>query len=153
MRSGIPRDAVTLVQRVSDRSATAQAQRGHADGGGVSRRYAVSRPHKYGAKAVEINGYRFPSQREAQRYLELRLLERAGAIVGLELQPKFQIEILSPIGEVVNCGRYTADFRYLDKATGQHVIEDAKSPATRTTAYRLRKRIVEAQYGIAIREI
>jgi hypothetical protein len=46
---------------------------------------------------------------------------------------------------------YTADFRYVD-ASGAVVVEDVKSGPTKTTAYRLRKRLVETIYGITITE-
>ena len=106
---------------------------------------------KYRAVRTEVNGITFASKREAKRFCELKMLEKAGEVINLELQPRFDLEVLSPIGEVVKIGRYTADFRY------QHflreVVEDVKSPASRTEAYMLRKRHVEAQYGIRIQEI
>lgn len=113
---------------------------------------AVSR-QKYRAKPTWVGGIRFASKREAARYLDLLLLEKAGEIKALELQPKFPIEMLRPsTGEVIACGRYTADFVYYDVRTGAVVIEDVKSSATATEAYRLRKRLVEAQYAIQITE-
>lgn len=110
------------------------------------------RPAKYAAKPVTVDGLRFDSRREARRYHELELLCRAGAITELELQPVFPIRVEGPQG-LIQVGIYTADFRYRDQASGQLVIEDVKSPPTRTTAYRLRKRLVEAIYGIRITEV
>jgi hypothetical protein len=55
--------------------------------------------------------------------------------------------------KLTKVGRYTADFAYIDCQTGQRVIEDTKSTATATEAYRLRKKHVEAQYGITVREV
>jgi len=114
---------------------------------------AAPRPHKYGARPRTVDGIRFDSTREAQRYADLRILERAGLIAALEIHPRFPIDVRGPAGELVNCGTYTADFRYQDLGTGELVIEDVKSPPTRTTAYRLRKRLIEAIHGIAIREL
>lgn len=122
----------------------------------------LDRQHKYRAKSVEIDGVRFASKKEGRRYTDLKMLQRGGYIVGLEIHPKF--EMCSENGQKV--GVYTADFAYWQKVGTEHVlprkhrltgmtyfVEDVKSSATRTTAYRLRKRIVEAQYGIEIQEV
>lgn len=124
----------------------------------------VPRANKYGAKPTNVDGIRFDSTKEARRYGELRLLERAGAIRDLETQPRFPIDVVelwrqdpeegvNLQGPVVRCGHFTADFRYVDVETGLVVIEDTKSGPTKTTAYRLRKRLVEAIHGIKICEV
>lgn len=98
---------------------------------------------KYGNRKTARDGHTFDSKREADRYAVLKLMERAGEISGLELQPSFPI--------VVNGVRvcvYRADFRYLER--GRIVVEDAKG--FRTPAYRLKRKLVQAQYGIEIRE-
>lgn len=113
-------------------------------------------PHKYGAKPVTVDGIRFASTKESRRYKELCLLQRAGAIKELEMQPLFPIVVRSlyvPDAPPVHVGSYRADFRYIDTSTGATVIEDVKHAETRTTAYRLRKRLVEAIHGIQIREV
>jgi len=102
---------------------------------------------KYNAKRTEVDGIVFASKREAARHQELKLLERAGEIHGLKLQPKFPMNVEGG-GHV---GHYIADFSYVDSRTGRSVVEDAKG--MRTPVYRLKKRIVEAQYGIEIREV
>lgn len=106
---------------------------------------ALPRSHKYWAKPCEIDGHKFPSQKEGRRYLELKLLERAGAISGLELQPKFPL--------IVNGAKiceYRGDFRYVDGDKGAVIIEDTKG--FKTPEYRLKKKLVEALYGISILE-
>ena len=111
------------------------------------------RRNKYHARACEVDGHRFASQKEARRYQELRLLERAGTIQNL--QPQFRLPLLAhgPDGPVP-VGYYLADFYYLDLDCGVEVLEDVKSPATRRlAAYRLKKRLVEATYGITITEV
>ena len=45
--------------------------------------------NKYRNRRVTVDGISFDSVREAQRYRELKLLERSGKISGLELQKKF----------------------------------------------------------------
>lgn len=114
----------------------------------------MSKPHKYGAKAIVIDGHRFPSLAEARRYGELRLLERAGEIRGLILQPKFALHAFraeATADVVVLIGYYIADFQYVEVASGELVTEDVKG--MRTELYEWKKRHVEAQYGITVREI
>jgi len=116
----------------------------------------VIRANKYHARKCTVDGIRFDSTREAKRYQELRLYERAGMIRDLELQPEFPIlvvELWRLDARTIRVGRYRADFRYVDATTDDVVVEDAKSDATKTTAYRLRKRLVEAIHGITIREV
>ena len=115
----------------------------------------MRRPHKYGAKATVVDNIRFASKREAARYAELKLLEKAGEISNLELQPVYPLVVRDRVhhSEATTIGKYTADFRYREGPQGLLVVEDVKSSATKTTAYRLRKKFVEAQYGIEIREV
>ena len=65
-----------------------------------------SRP-KYGNKKVTVQGIKFDSKWESQRYLYLKSLERADQVKDLELQVRYNIEIN---GEKI-C-TYVADFRY-----------------------------------------
>jgi hypothetical protein len=115
-------------------------------------------PNKYHAIPVHIDGVRFASKREAARFLELRLWQKAGQITDLECQPVFPLHVMelwrsgSPI-VITTIGKFTADFRYLHWGTGEIVVEDVKSKATRTEAYRLRKKMAEAIHGITITEV
>jgi hypothetical protein len=106
--------------------------------------------HKFNAVRTEIDGISFASKAEAKRYGELKMLEKAGEICCLELQPRFDLVVND-----VSVGRYVADFRYkIPRACGHHkgvVVEDVKG--FRTETYRLKKKLVEAQYGITITEI
>jgi hypothetical protein len=86
-----------------------------------------------------------PTFTESVRYLELRNLERAGIIKNLERQPEFEIAIN---GKLIF--KYRADYAYDED--GVRVIEDFKSEATKTPVYRIKKKAVEAAYGIKIRE-
>ena len=104
----------------------------------------MRRKNKYNAKITEVNGIKFHSAAEARRYLELKLLERAGDISNLELQPRYDFELNG-----VNMGFYKADFRYFDHSLGQ-VTEDVKG--YRTAMYNLKKKMMKAFYGIDILE-
>lgn len=104
------------------------------------------------AQPVWLDGIRFASKKEARRYLELKILERSGAITALELQPSYPLEVMNPEnGEMTTVGAYRADFRYRERQTGRQVVEDVKG--MRTVVYRLKKRLVEALYGIQILEV
>ena len=117
---------------------------------------APLRANKYHALSCLVDGIRFDSRKEARRYERLKILAIAGEITALELQPAFPLTVLElwrPDGRLVDVGVYHADFRYVETRSGEVVIEEIKSGPTKTTAYRLRKRIVEAMYGITIREV
>lgn len=96
---------------------------------------------KYGAKKTEIDGIEFDSGKEADRYIELKLLERAGEISDLELQPKFDFKI-----EDKKIFTYIADFCYTEN--GKRIIEDVKG--FKTPVFCLKKRLIEAQFGVKI---
>jgi hypothetical protein len=113
------------------------------------------RRSKYAAVPTTIDNVRFSSKKEAARYLELKMLQKAGEIHGLELQPKFQLYV-GKVGERIERGdkpvcSYIADFRYREGPKGVLIIEDVKG--MKTPVYRLKKKMVEAQYGIEIREV
>jgi Protein of unknown function (DUF1064) len=114
--------------------------------------------NKYHAIPIHVDGVRFASIKESARYLELKLLEKAGAIQDLELHPVFPLHVfelyrsLAPI-QITTIGRFTADFQYCDLSSGEIVVEDTKSDVTKTEAYRLRKRLAEVIHGIHVREL
>jgi hypothetical protein len=116
------------------------------------KRYA-SKKNKYSAKPCVIDGFRFDSQKEARRYGELKLLERAGEIERLELQPSFDLLAWTANGSVrgKKVGVYRADFQYHDNRINEIVVEDVKG--VRTPVYKLKKKMVEACYDIKITEI
>jgi len=98
---------------------------------------------KYKAQPIILDGIRFASKREAIRYQQLKLLEKAGKISLLQLQPRFDIIING-----IKVGFYKADFKY--EQDGKIIIEDCKG--YRTPIYRLKKKLVQALYGITICE-
>lgn len=106
---------------------------------------------KYRAVITEVDGMKFASKKEAKRYTELRLLEKAGQIEQLQLQVPFPLHAPNKNRDLL--GKYVADFVYTE-LTGQDRIvrvEDAKG--FKTPLYRWKKKHVEAQYGIQIREV
>lgn len=102
---------------------------------------------KYGNRKTVIDGIAFDSYKEARRYMELRLLERAGKLKALELQVPF--ELLPKCGKN-RAVKYVADFVYWDK-DGNKIVEDAKG--YRTEVYKLKKKMMLALLGIEITEV
>lgn len=101
--------------------------------------------NKYHAKRT--NGY--DSKKESIRAQELRLLERAGKITGLQEQPVFE---LIPKQEGERAVKYKADFSYFED--GEFVVEDVKSPVTRKLpAYIIKRKLMLWVHGIRVREI
>lgn len=103
---------------------------------------------KYRNIKITYNGLKFDSKKELNRYRELHLLERSGAIEGLKTQVPFILIDKSKYGRVI---KYVADFTYYEN--GQLVVEDTKSEPTKTPVYRLKKRLLAERYGIEIKEV
>lgn len=113
--------------------------------------------NKYRNQKTTVDNIVFDSKKEAARYEDLKLMVKSRDISDLELQPKFPV--------VINGKKictYIADFRYSEPITaiwaneawtaGQRiVVEDAKG--IKTPVYRLKKKLVEAIYGIKIQEV
>lgn len=95
--------------------------------------------HKYGAKPTHVDGKKFASKREARRYAELKLLEQAGKIAGLQCQVRYRL---------VQVVHYVADFVYTEN--GQQIVEDVKGYKTRE--YKAKKKLMATQHEIEIRE-
>ena len=99
----------------------------------------VPKKHKYFACPTIVDGIKFASAKEARRYGELKLLQLAGKISELELQPRFKLVIEET---------YVADFRYFEN--GETIIEDVKGCLTRE--YKRKRKAMKKQYGVTILE-
>lgn len=87
---------------------------------------------KYKNVKTVVDGIKFDSKKEAKRYGELKLLEKARKIAGLHLQPR----LTCSINGVKICD-YRADFLYRKVGEVQFTYEDCKG--TKTAVYRLKK--------------
>lgn len=108
---------------------------------------------KYNSKKITVNGQVFDSKKEANRYKELLLLEKAGAIKDLRTQVKFKLipaQRDEATGKVVEreCS-YKADFVYSEGE--KTVVEDVKG--FRTKEYIIKRKLMLWRYGIRIREV
>lgn len=121
---------------------------------------------KYGNKKAAVDGVFFDSKKEARRYAELKMLQKAGKISELELQLPFvlipaQYEYVPRYGKngkrlkdakicIERSCIYKADFAYKDE-DGNIVVEDTKG--MRTTDYIIKRKLMLFLYGIRIKEI
>lgn len=101
-----------------------------------------------------VDGISFDSKSEMRRWLELRMLEKAGEIAALERQVEYVLAFNGRAVKTRSAGypngrvcKYHADFRYTAK-DGRLVVEEHKGHDTE--ADRLRRAVVEALYGIEI---
>lgn len=123
---------------------------------------------KYHAKKTEVDGIQFDSKREAQRYQQLKLMEKAGVICDLKRQVKYELVPAQYInGKCVERAiTYTSDFEYYilkplrqrtvmaepdAMAIGQHIVEDVKG--MRTDVYKIKRKLMLYKYGIIITEV
>lgn len=111
---------------------------------------------KFKNKRCEVDGILFASKRERERYLALKLRERAGEVRNLRTQVEYRLEVRGAL-----ICKYRADFVYEER---QHdprkpptertfwvaVVEDVKG--FKTPVYRLKKKLMRACHGIELRE-
>lgn len=107
-------------------------------------RLAASKRHKYNAQKTKVDGITFDSKLEARRYRQLLLLEQAGHISNLELQPKFELQpgFTDAAGKWQRPVEYQADFGYNEY--GNPVIEEVKG--FQTAVWKLKKKLFLYRY-------
>lgn len=117
---------------------------------------------------MTVNGITFDSKKEAKRYQELLLLERAGQIVDLETQVKFELIPSQRVdGKVVERAcTYVADFAYLVPTHGQEIDEEGRvhfwdgyepvvedTKGFKTKDYIIKRKLMLWVHGIRIKEV
>ena len=122
--------------------------------------------NKYKNKKVTIDGKTFDSKKEANRYLNLKLLEKGGVIKNLQTQVKY---VLIPAqyegtGEYYTKGKhkgeekqrlvekecsYYADFVY--EQDGETIVEDTKG--MKTDKYIIKRKLMLWVHKIKIKEV
>ena len=106
----------------------------------------MRRKNKYGAIKVQIDGIMFDSKREGNRYLQLKLLAKAGKISDFAVKPKSY----SMDHNGVHICKYIPDFEYYDNETQKHVVEDCKG--MKTGVYNIKKKMMKAFHEIEVAE-
>ncbi len=131
------------------------------------RNYRLINRNKYHAVKHTVNGESFDSKKEANRYRELLLLERAGEITDLKRQEKFVLipaqyepDTIGKRGSVKRgkliereCS-YIADFMYIDK-DGNTVVEDVKGykGGGAYAVFVIKRKMMLWRYDIRVKEI
>jgi hypothetical protein len=117
---------------------------------------------KYGNKFTKVDGINFHSAKESRHYSLLKMLERAGKITDLVLQPRFPLTVTDQAsGLPVVVGTYVADFAYVvvdprhapvaGRAAGERVVTDVKSEITEEEKlFVLKRALFEALYGVKL---
>lgn len=121
---------------------------------------------KYKNEKVTVNGETFDSRKEFYRYLELRLMERAGKITDLRRQVRYELvppqydsveRYSEKTGRRLRGGKkiaergvyYIADFVY-GLPDGSTVVEDVKG--MKTADYVIKRKLMRHVHGIKILE-
>lgn len=123
---------------------------------------------KYKSVKTTLYGIEFDSKKEAQRYQQLKLMEKAGHICDLKRQVKYELIPAQYIdGKCVERAvTYTSDFEYYvinplrvrsvmidpkEGTIGEHIVEDVKG--MRTAVYKMKRKLMLYKYGIRITEV
>lgn len=121
----------------------------------------------YNVKTKTSDGSVFDSMKEARRWEQLLLLQKAGEIVELQRQVSYELipnqyetfERYSKKGERLKDGtklverkvEYVADFVYHNAKTGEIIVEDTKG--VRTKDYIIKRKLMLFVHGIKVREV
>ena len=103
---------------------------------------------------TKVGDQQFDSQAEADRYMELRVAEKAGLIKDLTCHPHFD---LIPSQKVpgqrgFRPHGYTADFAYI--RDGEYIVEDVKSEKTREERdYIINRKLMWMLHQIYVHEV
>ena len=127
--------------------------------------------NKYKNQKIIIDGIEFDSKKEANRYCELRLLQRAGRIQNLERQKEYELipaqyesfERYGKNGKRLKDGKrcieqsvkYIADFAYTEN--GKQIVEDVKGYRDPKSAgcakFVIKRKLMLYVHGIKIKEV
>lgn len=103
----------------------------------------MKKPSKYKNIKTIIDGKKFDSKAESRRYMDLKIMLKAGIITKLELQPRFEIcPRVKWNGKTICKKSYVADFKYIEN--GVEIVEDVKG--VKTSVYQLKKSLFLTQY-------
>lgn len=109
-----------------------------------------TKPQKYGNTKTVVNGIKFDSRAEAQRYSHLMILQRAGHISNLRCQVPFVLARSVKFAGAARAKpalRYVADFVYTEN--GKEVIEDVKG--VETQVFNIKRQLMMTALGKEVR--
>ncbi len=140
--------------RCKERYATTQLTKGLKAAkafNAVTRKALFKVRNKYGNKKQTADGYTFDSKAELLRYDELQLLEKCARIHDLKVHPELIVTVSGPTVKHIPVCKVILDFSYYDGPSDQVVFEDVKGRDNPLS--RLKRKLVEAQYGIKVQLI
>jgi hypothetical protein len=101
--------------------------------------------NKYHNIKTIVDGIKFDSRKEANHYCELKLLQKAGIISDLKLQPRYLLQnSFKYNGKIERAIEYVADFEYVEK--GKVIVEDCKG--MKTDVYKLKRKLFLYRYDL-----
>lgn len=110
------------------------------------------RYNKYNNQKFFVDGIQFDSKKEGLRYRDLKLMEKSGLIVELELQPKFElIPTQKKFGKTYKKVSYVADFAYFDVIEKKYIVEDVKG--YRTPDFNIKEKLFILKYDLELKII
>ena len=123
----------------------------------------------HSVKTRSLDGTVFDSKKEARRWDQLCQMQKAGEITDLRRQVPYELipaqyetyERYGKKGQRLTDGvrllerkvEYVADFVYTITATGENVVEDTKSSATRTKEFIIKRKLMLAVHSIRVKEV
>jgi len=96
-----------------------------------------------------VDGITFASKKEANRYSELKIMQRAGIIKKFTLQPEFILQegYRRKDGKAIRPIKYIADFK-VEYPDGHIEIEDTKG--VETQLFKIKRKILECKYDLIL---
>lgn len=107
--------------------------------------------NKYNAKRITVDSTTYDSKREAKVCEELRILEKQGFIIGLQIHPEWPLKVNG-----ILITTYKADAAFYETRNGlisgdSRKVIDIKSPATaKRPEFILKKKLMKALHGIDV---
>lgn len=113
----------------------------------------TSKENKYHAEKTVVDGMEFDSAKEARRWSDLLLMQKAGEIVDLSRQVEYELipKQVRSDGKTERAVKYVADFVYTRTADGETVVEDCKG--VRTKDYIIKRKLMLWVHHISIKEV
>lgn len=108
---------------------------------------------KYRNEPTEVDGIKFDSKAEARRWLDLRVMQRAGLIRDLQRQVRYELvpEVERPGGGKERPIHYIADFVYVEAKTGKTIVEDVKGASP--DVWVIKRKLMLWRHGIEVLEV
>ena len=102
------------------------------------------RKNKLGNRKTIVDAITFDSAKEARRYSELKIMQRAGLISDLIIKPRFELVPKFKINGIsFRKMEYEADYQYTEN--GEMVIEDVKG--FKTEVYKMKKKLLHFKFA------